>query len=357
MPYIDWKKLKQRVSLREILTHYGLLDGLTETAQGYEGECPFCGSNAFKGNAAKNAWFCFGDCKAEAQGNEGKSGGNILDFVALREGSDLKKAATLIAGWFPDEGQPTKKASPKKGQQAKAGQGAQKRAKPKEPAPPAEPEVKTEQSKEAPEPDEGQGGEHLLGRRNQPLDFLLKSIDYEHPALDALGFSRETLKAFDVGYFTGKGMMHDKLVLPFHDRDGRLVAYVGYSPKDGSFTYPDRKRFDRRLELYNVVCAESTGLYQDGIVLVTNLLNVLRFYEVGVKRVLALPTDAVYAPQLEEIRRLVGTGGNVDFVPWTKECGATLRALSECFHVRLHRYYRGAEDEFLAQVVESLNEW
>jgi hypothetical protein len=188
---------------------------------------------------------------------------------------------------------------------------------------------------------------------NKPLDFTLRSIDVEHPALDQLlGISRETLRAFGVGYFTGKGVMHDKVVIPLHDTAGRLVAYAGYSPMDGSITYP--KTFDRRLELFNTLRAENAGLFMDGLVLVTDLLNVLRLYELGVHRVVALPTEKLYAPQCAHIERIVGDGGQVDFVPWTLEYSDNLRVLSEHFHVRLHRYYNGSEDEFLSQVAFTL---
>jgi len=188
--------------------------------------------------------------------------------------------------------------------------------------------------------------------RNKPLDFTLRGIDVDHPVLDAMGLQRETLTAFGVGYFGGKGIMHNKVVIPFHNADGLLVAYTGYSPRDGSITYP--KTFNRRLELYNVLGAEIAGLREDGLVLVTDLLNVLRLYELRVYRVVALPTEKLYAPQLKQIRDLVGDGGRVDFVPWTREYRKTLAVLLPYFHVRLHRYYEGSEDEFLAQVVQSI---
>ncbi|MCP4925844.1 MAG: hypothetical protein GY916_07860, partial [Gammaproteobacteria bacterium] len=76
-----------------ILEHYGLIESLTETQQGYEGSCPICGSDAFKANTEKNAWFCFGECKEK----EEKNGGNLLDLVASIEGVSVKKAAVLIA--------------------------------------------------------------------------------------------------------------------------------------------------------------------------------------------------------------------------------------------------------------------
>lgn len=103
MSYIDWKKLKERVSLRDILDHYDLLSDLEEAPHGYAGSCPFCGSNAFKVNVEKNAWFCFGDCKEAAEVNGTHNGGNILDFVARLEEVSVKTGAEKIAAWFPEE--------------------------------------------------------------------------------------------------------------------------------------------------------------------------------------------------------------------------------------------------------------
>ena len=99
MAYINFKKLKNRVSITDVLDHYLLREGLEETAQGFAGECPFCESNAFKVNTEKNAWFCFGECKTNATEKE-HNGGNILDLVARKEGVSVKRAAGMIAGWF-----------------------------------------------------------------------------------------------------------------------------------------------------------------------------------------------------------------------------------------------------------------
>jgi hypothetical protein len=200
-------------------------------------------------------------------------------------------------------------------------------------------------------------GDHLLTRRNRPLNFTLTRIDRAHEALDRLNISRETLHAFDVGYFSGKGIMHDKVVIPFHSREGTLLAYVGYSVSTGRFTYPRPEHFDPRLELFNAFRAEHAGLYMDAVVVVSDIWNVLRLHDLGVRRVVALPTDEIYAPQLEQIHRLAGSGGNVHYVPWTREYDLNLARLAEQFHVRLHRYHDGSEDEFLAEVAHSLSEW
>ncbi|CRI66941.1 hypothetical protein THIOKS13320013 [Thiocapsa sp. KS1] len=374
MPYIDWKKLKERVSLRDILDHYGLAEGLTETPHGFEGECPFCESRAFKANTEKNAWFCFGECRAKAKETDGHSGGNILDFVARMEDVSVKKAAALIAEWFleyPESSAPraTRSSSPTQRKNAHAEEAEKRLKMERETVAPR----RFESKETVPEPveskdvleveSEGQGrampampsgAEDLTGRTNPPLAFILQSITLDHPALHRLGFERETLAHFGVGYFTGKGMMHEKVVIPFHDKESRLVAYVGYSVEDGSLTYP--KDFDQRLELYNYpLCEFGLGLDHSGVVLVTDILNVFRLYELGVRHVLALPSEEIHTPQLDLIESLVGLGGGVEFVPWTKHYSENLQRLSERFHTRLHRYYLGSEEEFVAQVVETLD--
>ena len=108
--WIDFKALKERVSMEMVLDHYGLLEGLKESGQNLVGCCPIHkGSNSrqFSVNLEKNLFNCFGQCKA---------GGNILDFVALMEVGDndgmefIRKAGLMIQDWFPtgEEKEPEK---------------------------------------------------------------------------------------------------------------------------------------------------------------------------------------------------------------------------------------------------------
>lgn len=98
--YVDFKKLKARISMRDLLDHYEL----TETMEAKDettliGRCPITESNsdtAFKVNTAKDVWYSFA---LEGDG----AGGNILDFVARMEETDIVGAANLIDDWFDDE--------------------------------------------------------------------------------------------------------------------------------------------------------------------------------------------------------------------------------------------------------------
>ena len=128
--------------------------------------------------------------------------------------------------------------------------------------------------------------------RNQPLRDVSEGFEVEHPVLDSLGLRRETLDRFGVGFFTGEGVLRDRVLLPFHDQHGLLIAYAGYSPKDRSIRYS--KRFHPQRELYNVMGADIAESAYDGLVFVTELLNVLRLYELGVHRVVGfLPIRSI----------------------------------------------------------------
>jgi len=98
--YIDFKKLKARVSMRDIIDHYGLTEQMERKNEDtLVGPCPITGSDSptvFKINESKDVWYSF------ALEGEGE-GGNILEFVTYMEDTDLVGAANLIDDWFPAE--------------------------------------------------------------------------------------------------------------------------------------------------------------------------------------------------------------------------------------------------------------
>lgn len=95
--YVDFKKIKKRVSMPDLLSHYELTGQMEEKSEGtLLGPCPITGSEsrAFKVNLDKDVWYSF------ALGEEGE-GGNVLDFVAKMEDTDVLGAANLLDEWFP----------------------------------------------------------------------------------------------------------------------------------------------------------------------------------------------------------------------------------------------------------------
>ena len=95
--YVDFKALKARVSMEDLLARYELTRHMeAKDEETLVGPCPITGSSsgtAFKVNTAKDIWYSFAL----------EDGGNILDFVAEMEETDIVGAANLINEWFDRE--------------------------------------------------------------------------------------------------------------------------------------------------------------------------------------------------------------------------------------------------------------
>ncbi len=287
MPYIDWRKLKARVSLVEILVHYDLLGGLTETAHGLEGLCPFCGSKAFKVNTEKNAWFCFGTCKTRAQVSGGGNGGNMLDFVARREGVEVRRAAELVVAWFPEtEGEPKRKqeeAPPRRQEPAGAtrGEGNSKPLPTPEEAPTATPSV----------PD-------FFACENKPLPFALKGIEAGHESVAALGITAAVATRYGAGYFTGKGSMAGRVVFPYHDDGGRIIGYAGFDARDRSWKYPAGDKFNPARAVFGMYQAKDDGAKDNMLAVCRTPLEALQYRSTHPELIpIAITTDTLSAYQ------------------------------------------------------------
>src|SRR5271167_3732970 len=94
--WVDFKEIKARVSLVQILERYGALPELSKSGNGdrLSGACPIHGGTNkthFRVSVSKNCWNCFGSCPA---------GGNMIDFVARKENIEFRDAALLMEEWF-----------------------------------------------------------------------------------------------------------------------------------------------------------------------------------------------------------------------------------------------------------------
>jgi DNA primase len=230
MTWVNFRELRQKLDVREVLDHYRIAINARNGVQ-HHGPCPLPShqgprrSASFSVNLDKGIFRCFG-CGAQ---------GNIIDLVAILEKldparpEDIRRAALLLADRY-------RIVSPK-------------------PTAPAKPPKKPEASPQA-----------SVGRPmvNAPLDFALKGLDPEHPYLKEQGFTPETIEHFELGY-AARGLMQGRIAVPLRDTEGQLIGYAGRVVDDSlvteenpSYRFPtarehDGKRFefDKSLFLYH----------------------------------------------------------------------------------------------------------
>jgi hypothetical protein len=91
-PQADFAVIRERITMERILEHYGIT-GFKRSGDELRGRCPLHegkGERTLTVNTAKNVFQCF-HCKAK---------GNVIDFVAKREGCNIREAGLKIWEWF-----------------------------------------------------------------------------------------------------------------------------------------------------------------------------------------------------------------------------------------------------------------
>lgn len=293
---VDFAEIKEAVSITDILEHYGALAALKRGEDWFRGPCPLCGSQTRTGFAvkiSKNWYKCFA-CDA--------NGTSVLDFVAQKEGVTIRKAALLITEWF------------------ELPPGA---AKPPEPIPPPD-RGTTNWATPAPEPEqESPEPEPKPVRRNPPLTFELKHLESDPEELPWLkdwlaeqAISHWSLDYFGAGY-CNKGLQKGRLAIPIHNQDGTLLAYAGRSVERGPgvelYRYPNP--YNRRLDLYNYHRAIASQDFQQlGLFLVSDFLEVWRFFEAGFENVVATMHESVSPEQIGLLREALQPTGKLAVV-------------------------------------------
>lgn len=199
--WIDFRELKAKLKFPVVLEHYGI--ELTRKGEQAVGYCPLPthGSNrkskTFSANLERGVWQCFG-CKAK---------GNVLDFAVIMEDlspddpKDVRKTAIIL-------------------RDALGLSGGDK--------PAQKPEVKTTAAVSAKSSARRpvSAATSAVTRINEPLDFELKELDPAHPYLKSRGLSRRTIDHFGLG-FCSRGLLKDRIAIPLHDSQGRLIGYAG----------------------------------------------------------------------------------------------------------------------------------
>jgi len=206
--WVDFKAVKAAVSMQMLLDHYQI-NWLRKSSGELRGRCPIHkgdGQSAFHVNLTKNVFNCF-SCQAR---------GNVLDFVAAMEQCSVRDAALKLKQWYSTA----------------------------DGAPATPPKAK-------PATDSGGVGDKAVAA-NKPLSFQLKGIDPNHPYLSERGISKDTAETFGIGFFSGKGSMNGRVVIPIHNERGELVAYAGRAIDGSEPRYKLPAGFHKSAEVFNL---------------------------------------------------------------------------------------------------------
>jgi DNA primase len=268
--WVDFKQVKEVVSMEMVLNHYGIkLRRINEDS--LRGHCPLpCHTSdkskeSFGANLSKNIWACQSISCVEARG--GHKGGNVLDFAALMEGScSIREAALKLQEWFGADTTPGKE---------------------KETAPASEEKEKLAAIKNDPQPvPVGEGNRDTAV--NLPLKFKLKDISASHRYLTARGISKETANIFGVGFFQGKGSMAGRVVIPINNEKGELIAYAGRAIDEAEPKYRLPVGFRKSLVLYNLDRALKSGQEGCQTIVVEGFFDTMKVHQAGFRGVVGL---------------------------------------------------------------------
>lgn len=307
--WVNFKDIKEKVSIEDLLSHYNLLGGLRRKGKELIGYCPIhnknhYNKNSFSVNTGENIWHCF-SCDA---------GGNILDFVAIVEDVEIRQAGLLMKKWFKIDSQKDEKMAKK------------------------EREGKKEEVNE---------------EVNKPLTFKLKNLDYDHPYLKERGIKKETIKEFGLGYCK-RGILKGRIAIPVHDEKGELVAYAGRYPGDlpeeeSKYIFPPN--FKKSLILFNLNRVEGE---EKELILVEGFFDVFNLWQAGVKNAIALMETSLTEEQEELIVRYLDKEGRITLIFYPDEAGKKegkeiIKRLIDKVYIRIIRLKGGVDLDRLSK--------
>jgi DNA primase len=294
--WVNFKELRARLKFEDVLQHYGV--EVKRKGEQHQGFCPLpdhqgtMKSPSFSANLERGIFQCFG-CGAK---------GNLLEFACLmtgvdpRDGDALRSVAVELQRKF-----------------LAGGSGARK-------SPLARPSTT--------------GAQDTAVKINVPLDFQLKDLDAGHPYLMGRKFSRETMHHFGVGYCS-RGMLKDRIAIPLHDADGKLLGYAGRVIDDAKVSEDTpRYRLPSRREVGGVIyeIRKSLFLYNgfrmrapvDDLIVVEGFASVWWLTQHGLPWSVALMGTECSEEQGEQIVRLVKPSGQVWLIPDGDKAGLRL---------------------------------
>jgi Toprim domain/DNA primase catalytic core, N-terminal domain len=251
--WVDFKQLKADVAIEEVLAHYGLRlrrIGATEL----RGRCPLPthtssrSRDSFAVNIARNVWSCRSLSCMQARG--GKPGGNVLDLVALMESCSIRDAALRLQDWNGTRSlrRPVRASTP-------------------------------------------------LPECNPPLQFALHYVNGDHVYLKNRGLTTSTIRTFGVGFYSGRGFLRGRIVVPIHNEHGQLIAYIGRAIGDEVPKYRFPTGFKKSLALFNLHRAAATGAR--AAIVVEGFFDCFAVHQAGYPTVVALMGSTLSPRQAE----------------------------------------------------------
>lgn len=271
--WADYNGIKAKVSIEDVLGHYGLLDGFTRRGDQLSGCCPIhkgSRKGQFSVSLSKNAFKCFsGECGAK---------GNQIDLVAAMEDVSFREAALLLQEWFGIE--------------------------------PGDPPERRERGRRSSSRNKASGGDDAPKaaravdepKENKPLTFYLNLES--SPYLESRGLSPETIAYFGLG-LCSRGSMQGRIAIPIHDHEGKLVAYAGrWAGEDseipeGEGKYKLPAGFHKSLVVYNLQRIPA-GTKQ--VIIVEGFFSVFALHQLGYKNVVSTMGSSISGEQLQLLR-------------------------------------------------------
>ncbi len=238
-PQADFKSLKQRIPIDQVLARYGvrLRPAGPHTLCGH---CPLPthtsrqSQQSFSVNLSLQVWSCHSASCIAARG--GRIGGHVIDLVAILERCGLREAGLRLQDWFSVRAwHPT-------------------------------PVRVLTMASSAVKP-------------NRPLGFALQGIDTRHPYLAQRGISPATARLFGVGMYRGTGFLAGRCVIPIRDEKGRLVAYAGRAVNGEEPKYRFPAGFRKSQVLFNLDRAMATR--NRNVIVVEGFFDVLKVQQAG----------------------------------------------------------------------------
>ena len=120
---------------------------------------------------------------------------------------------------------------------------------------------------------------------NKPLAFTLQGIDPHHPYLAGRGVGTNTAAYFGTGFYSEKGLMEGRIIIPIHNEDGILVAYAGRGLGQTEPRYKFPVHFRKSLVLFNLHRAVHHG---KAVIVVEGFFDCFNVYQAGFPCVVAL---------------------------------------------------------------------